>query len=266
MIDILSTAGREALANVARRKPVVALDFDGTLAPIVSEPDEACMRDTTRGLLRVLSLLCPCAVISGRARTDVASRLGPASLAVVVGNHGAETSGSPPPAAVRARVRAWASVLRRSLDAEDAVVEDKGFTLAIHYRRSRRRDEVRRRIWALAQALPGAKLTGGHAVVNVLPEDAPTKGDAVAAFAASFKGRPVVFIGDDDVDEDAFSSPAVTLSIRVGEHPATEAAYYLRAQEDIDALLRELIQAQLHADGIEEGWVAALSKAGGGKP
>jgi len=266
VIDILSAAGREALANVARRKPIVALDFDGTLAPIVDEPGAARMRDTTRRLLRVLSLLCPCAVISGRARGDVASRLGSASLAAVVGNHGAETSGSPSPVAGRDRLRAWASVLRRSLDAGDVEVEDKGFTLAVHYRRSRRRDEVGKRIWALARELPGAKLTGGNAVVNILPEGAPTKGDAVTAFAASFRGRPVVFVGDDDVDEDAFRSPAVTLSIRVGHHPVSAASYYLQAQEDIDRLLRELIQAQLDADGIVEGWVEAPSKAGGGKP
>ena len=223
MIDILSPAGRQALSDVARRKPVVALDFDGTLAPIVHNPGDAGMRDTTRGLLRVLSLLCPCAVISGRARADVASRLGPASLAVVVGNHGSEMSGAPPPRQLRARLSTWAATLRRSFDPADVQVEEKGFTLAVHYRNSSRKEEMRRRIWTVAQALPGATLRGGHAVVNVAPDGAPTKGDAVEAFASGFEGRPVVFIGDDEVDEDAFRSPRVTLSIRVRKHPASGA-------------------------------------------
>lgn len=265
MIDILSPAGRVVLADMARQRLVVALDFDGTLAPLVGQRDEARMRDTTRGLLRVVSLLYPCAVISGRARADVARRLGPASLAMVVGNGGAESSSSAPPEFVRARVRTWADELRASIGAEDVDVEDKGFSLALHYRRSSRKDHVRARLWVLALALPGAKVVGGHAVVNVFPSDAPSKGDAVEAFAASFRGRPVAYVGDDHIDEDAFRSQAVTLGIRVGKDSASAARYFLRAQEDIDLLLRELIGMRMREDGVIADWADALSRNGGGK-
>lgn len=253
MIDILSPAGLGVLAEASRLRLIVAFDFDGTLAPIVDEPDDARMRDNTRRLLRVLSVLSPCAVISGRERADVKARLGSPALALVVGNYGSEDSEAPPPAAVRARARAWADALRQATDPEEVQVEDKGFTVALHCRQSRTWERTSRRLWALARMLPGAKVVGGRGVVNLLPREAPTKGDAVTDFAGRYPGRPVAFIGDDEGDEDAFQAPAVTLPIRVGQSLSSKAVYFLRSQESIDRLFQDLIAARIRADGFGEG-------------
>lgn len=263
MIDILSSSGLEMLADCVRQRLVIAFDFDGTLAPIVDEPDAAQMRPGTRTLLRVLCGLYPCTIISGRRRADVAARVGAVPLVGIMGNHGAEPSASARSDAVRARVEAWVETLREAVNPEEITIEDKEFTLSLHYRRARNRELARDRLWTLAAALPGAKLVGGHAVVNVLPENAPHKGDAVEVFAASFAGRPVAFVGDDEVDEDAFRSRAVTLPIRVGHHPDSEAGWFLREQACIDALLQELIRVRLRLDGIADQWVGLLSSAGG---
>jgi trehalose-phosphatase len=153
-------------------------------------------------------------------------------------------------------VSAWAAALRDATDPQDVQVEDKGFTLALHYRRSRNMEETRRRLCFLVHALPGTKVVGGHAVLNVIPEHAPTKKDAVARFSARFPGRPVVFVGDDDVDEEAFQAAGVTLPIRVGLHPGSAARYVLRDQGCVDALLQQMITATRRADGLSEEWLA----------
>ncbi len=89
-IPVLSPAAAPAIAAAARARALLALDFDGTLAPIVADRREARMRDATRALLRAAAVLYPCAVVSGRARADVAARVADAPLLAVVGSHGAE--------------------------------------------------------------------------------------------------------------------------------------------------------------------------------
>ena len=262
MVDILLPQGLEALAAASRQRLILAFDFDGTLAPIVDDPRAARLGTSTRGLLRVLSLLSPCAVISGRARADVMSRLGSPALAAVIGNHGSEPSDAPAPAALRARLRGWAAAFREATDPEEVQVEDKGYSIAVHYRRSRSSEKTARRIWAVARLLSDARVVEGRAVLNVVPHETPTKGDAVARFAARYPGRPAAFIGDDESDEPAFRAPAVTLPIRVGRHARSGARYFLRAQNCIDTLLREVIRAKVRADGLPEEWLAFISEGG----
>src|SRR5690348_7647900 len=90
MKHILSPANVDILAQFAWSRVLLAFDFDGTLAPIVPERDAARMRSVTSGLFDDLCRLYPCAVISGRARADVARRTNGAPVAHILGNHGAE--------------------------------------------------------------------------------------------------------------------------------------------------------------------------------
>jgi trehalose 6-phosphate phosphatase len=87
---ILSKSNRNILQQYAWSEVLVAFDFDGTLAPIVSEPGEARMRPTTRRLLQILARLYPCVIISGRAQTDASRRLEGIAVKEVYGNHGIE--------------------------------------------------------------------------------------------------------------------------------------------------------------------------------
>ena len=88
MEDILAAGSIMVLEQYALSKVVVGLDFDGTLPTIVDNRRLAAMRTSTRNLLRTLAELYPCAVISGRARADVETRLDSVSCLAVIGNHG----------------------------------------------------------------------------------------------------------------------------------------------------------------------------------
>jgi trehalose 6-phosphate phosphatase len=252
-MHLLSAEGKEVLRSLAQRA-VLAFDFDGTLAPIVDDPARARIGERTRALLAAAARLFPCAVISGRSRADLAARLAGIPGLELAGNHGAEAEGGSPPAALRAQVRAWAGALRDVAGCEGVQVEDKGYSIAVHYRRARSPDEARRRILGLAAALPGARVFGGHAVVNLAPRGAPTKADAIERFAAGFPPWPVLFVGDDETDEDAFRSAVVTHPVRVGRSDRTAARYHLADQGEVDGLVWCLVSERARATGLNETW------------
>ena len=240
--DILARSNREVLERHAGSRTLLAFDFDGTLAPIVADPDRAAMRPSTRRLLRELARECPCVVISGRSRADVVRRLHGMKLAGVVGNHGLE----PSRAAVGARrtVRGWLPRLQERLGGiQGVVIEDKGLSLAVHYRRARNKGQARARILAAAAPLGKARLMGGKLVLNILPAGAPHKGVALERERTRLGCDTAVYVGDDETDEDVFAldRPRQLLAIRVGRARSSSAAYYVRTQAEIDGLLRSLL-------------------------
>jgi trehalose 6-phosphate phosphatase len=253
VIHLLSDEGLAVLRGLAHRRALLAFDFDGTLAPIVAERAQARMRERTRALLRAAADLFPCAIISGRSRADLAARLAGVPAVELVGNHGAEREDVAPSPAARAQVRAWASALGEAADG-GVEVEDKGLSVAVHYRRAAVPEEARRRIMRLVSLLPGARAFGGHCVVNVVPATAPTKADAVERFAGHHLPWPVLYVGDEETDEDAFGSRAVTHPVRVGRSERTAARYFLEDQAEIDTLLWSLVSERARAAGLGGGW------------
>src|SRR3972149_3717809 len=113
MAHILARRHLPTLARFAASKVMIGLDYDGTLAPIVSRPARARMRRTTRRLLRAGALRSPCVVISGRGRADVARRIGTLPVWNVSGNYGMEPWGQEP--AYVAQVRDWVRRLQARL-------------------------------------------------------------------------------------------------------------------------------------------------------
>ncbi len=197
------------------------------------------MRGRTRQLLRRLATLYPCIVVSGRARADVLSRLEGLNVARVVGNHGAETESAP---LERQTVQRWKRLLQGELDAIPGVwLEDKGSSLAVHYRQSERKQEAQQRIRTATQRLTAARVYGGKQVVNIVLEEAPHKGDAVLRERERMQCEWVLYVGDDENDEDAFALRGNVLAVRIGRKLRSKAAYYLRTQEEIDELLKRLI-------------------------
>lgn len=250
-----STRLAEVVGEVARARTLLAFDFDGTLAPLVEDRDRAAMRDETRALLRATALLYPCAVISGRARADVAARVDGIPLVAIVGCHGAEPGFGPLDRGLARRVAGWRDAVLRAVRGCDGIdVEDKRFGLAIHYRKARSWRAAERRAVAAARRLPGATVMGGHAVVNVVPADAPTKGDALTALCVRLGGRPVLYVGDDVTDEHAFRAGVVGVSIAIGIARDSAASYRLESQDQVDDLLRALICARAEQDGRGARW------------
>jgi trehalose 6-phosphate phosphatase len=83
----------------------------------------------------------------------------------------------------------------------------------------------------------------GKLVVNLLVPDAPHKGLALERERAHFACDTVVYVGDDETDEDVFQldRPGRLLSIRVGQKRSSAASYYIRNRAEIDRLLETLI-------------------------
>jgi trehalose 6-phosphate phosphatase len=192
----------------------------------------------------------PCAVISGRARADVAERVAAIPLVAVVGNHGAEGGHGPLEGPVQELVASWYDRLTRALaDMAGVEVEDKGFSLAVHHRRAASPREALERIRAALARLEGAATAEGLAVVDVLPASAPEKGDALRSLRRRLHASLVVFVGDDQTDEAAFRCEAVDVGIRVGEGPRSAARWFIADQREVDALLRALVLARVRRDG-----------------
>ncbi len=242
MKHILALANRDVLRQFACSRVLLAFDFDGTLAPIVDRPDRAAMRPATRALLQEVAARYRCVVISGRARDDVRQRVAGVGAVEVIGNHGIEPWQSSE-RRLRA-VRRWQPLLVRRLAGLAGVeIEDKVYSLAVHYRRSREKKKAREAVRLAAATLGDVRLIPGKQVVNLLPFDAPHKGMALEKARARFGCDTAVYVGDDETDEDVFAldQPGRLLSIRVGRRLRSAAPYYLRNQAEVDRLLRVLL-------------------------
>lgn len=227
--------------QLAGERTLCAFDFDGTLAPIVEHPSQAGMRIRTRHLLSCLASLFPCIIISGRARSDLLGKLRGVSVAGVIGNHGAE-AGKGGNESQHRRVARWNAVLKREIGLFPGVwVEDKGLSLAVHYRQSADKPQVRRRILAVTDSLEHFRVFGGKDVVNIVLKRAPHKGDALAAARDRLGCNNALFVGDDENDEEAFAIGGNLVPVRIGRSRRSQADYYLRTQPEIDELLELMI-------------------------
>lgn len=266
MRSILTADARFELDRLATSGTLLVFDFDGTLAPIVERPADACLRPHTHDLLRAVAVLYPVAVVSGRSRADVAARLRDVPLVAIVGNHGAEAGHGPVDRTRRARVIAWKALLQDAFGGEPGIeLEDKRFSLAVHYRRAPCRAAARRRVLTAARRLEGARAFAGHAVVNVVPLDAPDKAAAVEEIRNRIGAARVLYVGDDTTDEDVFRDPRVAVAVRVGRTARSAARYYVPRQDGVDDLLCAMLQARVRHDGAGarwEGLVRAVRVAG----
>jgi trehalose 6-phosphate phosphatase len=242
MKPILAAKYRPILATFAHDRTLVAFDFDGTLAPIAPRPADATMRASTTRLLSVVARRYPCVIVTGRSLRDVTERLHGAPVEIV-GNHGAE------PQAKGVDVRRVIARARRALVPivkrwPGAWLEDKIYSLSVHYRDAEETATGPAAVKALARRLPGVRLVPGKLVLNLVARGAPDKGVAVEAARRRHDCRRVIFVGDDYTDESVFreARPSRLLGVRVGESERTRAGFCLRRQDEIDQLLAALVR------------------------
>ena len=246
MKHLFTSEGEDALQAVMRLRPLLAFDFDGTLAPIVARPDEARVADAVSRGLAALARDLPVAIITGRSVADVRPRLG-FEPHFVIGNHGAEDPDEPQAAhgstaldALRQRIAAHAP----QLAAAGVTVEDKQFSIALHYRLAADAGAALVCIEALLQGIePALRRFGGKCVVNVLAEGLPDKGDALAALLARSHAEAAVFVGDDVNDEAVFlRARPPSLTIRIGDDdPLSKAMYFLDSQAQLALVLQRML-------------------------
>jgi trehalose 6-phosphate phosphatase len=212
------------------------LDFDGTLAEIAEHPDDVNIHPPLPSTLAAVSeaLDGALAIVSGRPLRQIDALLAPLTLPVA-GLHGLErrdaggrvVRAESPAGELESARRALAEFVR---GAPDLVLEDKGLTLALHFRRApTRRAECRRAVdRALAKGSGALHVLEGKMVYEIKPTGVD-KGKAIAAFLGEppFAGRVPVFAGDDVTDEDGFAlvNGRGGVSIRVGDGTATRAGW-----------------------------------------
>jgi trehalose 6-phosphate phosphatase len=218
----------------------VFLDADGTLLEIVSRPELVRVPQDLPALIarRAEERDSAIALISGRPLSQLDQLFHPWHGAAA-GLHGIERRradgtldcirDSASDAAL-SRIRPKLAALAG--DGGGLVLEDKGNTIALHYRAIPDREaEIR----AFAEALlpeagPALRLIAGKMIVEFQPA-AIHKGLAIAAFLAEppFVGRRPVFVGDDTTDEDGFTEIRRRdgIAIRVGALGVTAANYRL---------------------------------------
>jgi trehalose 6-phosphate phosphatase len=245
LIYAFSPEGVACLDAVLVTKPLLAFDIDGTLAPIVDRPQDARLPDDVQRCLAALSRHNDVAIITGRSVSD-ARRMLAFEPGYVIGNHGAE--GMPAwrerAAAFVDTVRGWRDALSacRALGDAGVTVEDKRYSLSLHYRRAPDADAAYRAIRACLETLdPPPRIIAGKAVMNVLPRDAPDKGEALRALIGEARCSNVLYVGDDDTDEAVFGLhlPSV-LTVRVEAAPDSDATLFLRDQREVLTLLKHI--------------------------
>jgi trehalose 6-phosphate phosphatase len=191
------------------RAAAIVLDVDGVLAPIVARPEDSVVPDETRevlrGLVRRYGLV---AAVSGRTTAD-ATRLVGVPQIQVAGTHGLELESISPE---------WVEAMHRAADGVRWRVEDKGVTLAIHYRDADDPDAARAELETVAARARSAGLHArfGRKVLELLPPVDANKGTAVRRLLERSGLSRALYAGDDTTDLDAFSAVAgLELGVRV---------------------------------------------------
>ncbi len=247
MIELLSDQGRNALRRLLDGPAVFGFDFDGTLAPIRARPDEVFMAPAMAEAFAELTARLPVAVITGRGVADVEPRLA-GTPRWVVGNHGAEGLPGADPARLAAQAAACADWRRQledmglgstepqpqSGEGEGIFLEDKTYTLCLHYRLAPDHAAAQRLLAERVQTLaPAPRIVSGKCVLNLLPEGSADKFAALARLAGGFGGN-AFFIGDDDTDEAVFAqAPASWITVRVGSGRPSAARFRIPDQEAV---------------------------------
>jgi len=194
---------------------LVGLDFDGTLAPIVPDPDAATAAPAVRRPLERLAAAEDVRVMicSGRALDDLSDRV-PVDDVVLAGNHGFEVARASDRTATPATADARDAVARvrdrlsaTLADVPGCRVEDKGPTLTVHVRETPadRVPAVRDLVETAVHDADDLRLSVGKAVFEVRPAADVDKGTAMARLQGDVPADwTTVYVGDDTTDEDAF--------------------------------------------------------------
>ena len=183
----------------------IFLNFDGTLADIVGRPEDAAPLPDVPPLLRRLSdRYGAVAVISGRSAAEVRARINTPGIEIF-GQYGLQLGAGvgSAVAAVRDRVRLIASL------EPGAWMEDKGDSLAVHYRATPDTDAAAERLAPPMRELAeqfGLALLPGKMVLELAPAETPGKGVVILREARRRGLRACMYAGDDVADLVAFAA------------------------------------------------------------
>ncbi|KAL6959349.1 trehalose-phosphatase [Sarracenia purpurea var. burkii] len=209
----------EQITNASKGKQIVMfLDYDGTLSPIVDDPDRAFMSDAMRTTVRKVARFFPTAIVTGRCRDKVYSFVRLAEL-YYAGSHGMDIKGPSKGSKYQNAAQAvlfqpaseflpmidevYKALLDKIKSTPGAKVEHNKFCVSVHFRC------VDEKVRSVVKEYPKLRLTQGRKVLEIRPTIKWDKGKALEflleslGFANCSDVFPV-YIGDDRTDEDAF--------------------------------------------------------------
>jgi trehalose 6-phosphate phosphatase len=230
------------------------LDFDGTLSPIVSTPDKAVIPLEVRTLLSDISLKkdFKVAIISGRSLADIKKRVGVEGI-IYSGNHGLEVE-SPkinhkPQISLeylQGLKKIKSELKERFKDIKGVFIEDKGISLAVHFRQAGKKETdliktIFREVAIIPSVVKKIKIRTGKKVIEAGPPVEWDKGKMVLWLISrqmfSLDGNKevvAIYLGDDLTDEDAFKALEKDgITILVGAKRASLAKYYLNSPKEV---------------------------------
>ncbi|KAL5231825.1 hypothetical protein ABZP36_030601 [Zizania latifolia] len=269
----------EAITSFGRGKRLVLfLDYDGTLSPIVDNPENAIMSNEMRNAVRHVASLFPTAIISGRSRDKVfdfvklselyyagshgMDIMGPIRMSELSGQHvecirstdskGKEVNLFQPASEFLPMISEVFNKLGETIkNIDGAKMEDNKFCVSVHYRNVAPHDyaEVHQRVTAVLRNYPCLRLTHGRKVLEVRPVIDWNKGKAVEFLLESLRLSEKedvlpIYVGDDKTDEDAFKvlkANNLGFGILVSSVPKdTDAFYSLRDPTEVMEFLKKL--------------------------
>lgn len=249
----------EVSERLARSRPVVFLDYDGTLTPIVEDPAAALLPPGTRRAIERLVTRCPVAVVSGRDLAEVRELVCVTGV-VYAGSHGFDILAGD--GTSHRRGDEFMPALDRAEEELEAAlgntpgvrVERKRLAIAIHFRRADDRavPEVERVVAEVAARHPELRAAGGKKVFELRPAFPWDKGAALLWLLETLgldrEDVLPVYVGDDETDEDAFRALrdrglGIVVRGEDDERP-TAARYSLADPEDVRLFLEELARLQ----------------------
>lgn len=203
---------------------LVAVDFDGTIAPIVADPSAARADGDALKALRTLAQTpqTHVAIISGRSLDDLEQRTGPVEGFHLVGSHGGEWQSDKPVPLSSNEMTLYRSVsksLHGLVNGHAGIsIEEKPASLALHYRNAE--EHIAQAVIAAVlqgpARWPGIHVRNGKKVIELSINNAD-KGRALQRLRERVGATAVLFIGDDITDEDAFAAlGTLDIGIKVG--------------------------------------------------
>lgn len=252
-------------AAAANKLVAVFLDYDGTLAPIVNNPDKAFISEEMRETIRQTACLFPTAIISGRGREKVEQFVQLGEL-YYAGSHGLDIMGPRDAAGLHPIEfqpaskyeplvnEVYAKLCESSVrDIPGSSVEHNKYCVSVHFRNCAEQHwpDVQQATEAVLRDYPGLQLSRGRKVLELKPKVDWHKGTALSHLLRSLGlWNPAevlaIYIGDDRTDEDAFRTLRTSgtgFGILVSSKAkATEATYTLRDPAAVQSFLGQLVE------------------------